>query len=134
MCYLQDLRGKTIASSNRGDPDSFVGHSFAFPPYFQQALKGSWGHYVALGAVTQKRAYWVSYPVRNSAQKIIGVIVLRLSLSDLEDKMILLHGRKHPAMITDANGVVLLSNRSQPDFPNFMAGVAGSPLAYLLPI
>ena len=25
--------------------------------------------------------------------------------------MILLHGRKHPAMITDANGVVLLSNR-----------------------
>ena len=112
VCYLQDVHGQAIASSNRGDPDSFVGHSFAFRPYFQQALKGSWGHYVALGAVTGQGAYWVSYPVKDSAGKIMGVAVLRLSLSALEDKMILLHGRKHPAMITDADGVVILSNRS----------------------
>ena len=72
MCYLQDVHGQAIASSNRGDPDSFVGHSFAFRPYFQQALRGSWGHYVALGAVTGKGAYWVSYPVKDSAGKIIG--------------------------------------------------------------
>ena len=43
VCYLQDVRGKTIASSNRGDPDSFVGHSFAFPTIFPAGLKGKLG-------------------------------------------------------------------------------------------
>jgi C4-dicarboxylate-specific signal transduction histidine kinase len=30
VCYLMDRNGTTIASSNRRDPDSFVGQNFAF--------------------------------------------------------------------------------------------------------
>ena len=37
VCYLMDLNGLTIASSNRHQPDSFVGKSYKFRPYFQQA-------------------------------------------------------------------------------------------------
>jgi C4-dicarboxylate-specific signal transduction histidine kinase len=35
VCYLMDRTGKTIASSNRSAPDSFVGKNYAFRPYFQ---------------------------------------------------------------------------------------------------
>lgn len=33
VCYILDNSGKTIASSNRDRPDSFVGKSYAFHPY-----------------------------------------------------------------------------------------------------
>jgi C4-dicarboxylate-specific signal transduction histidine kinase len=33
VCYLMDPDGKTIASTNRYAPDSFVGQNFAFRPY-----------------------------------------------------------------------------------------------------
>jgi C4-dicarboxylate-specific signal transduction histidine kinase len=39
-CYIMDINGLTIASSNRSDYDSFVGKSFAFRPYFKQATRG----------------------------------------------------------------------------------------------
>ena len=43
VAYLMDASGATIASSNRGDPDSFVGQNYAFRPYFQAAMAGSAG-------------------------------------------------------------------------------------------
>jgi hypothetical protein len=49
VCYLMDLKGLTIASSNRHQPDSFVGKSYGFRPYFQEAAQGSPGQYWALG-------------------------------------------------------------------------------------
>ncbi len=49
VCYLMDTNGKTIASSNRRDPDSFVGDNFSFRPYFQKAIQGTPATYLALG-------------------------------------------------------------------------------------
>ena len=40
VCYLMDADGKTIASTNRYDSDSFVGQNFAFRPYFKTAIAG----------------------------------------------------------------------------------------------
>ena len=40
VCYLMDPEGNTVASSNRNDPDSFVGKNFNFRPYFRHAIKG----------------------------------------------------------------------------------------------
>jgi len=40
VCYLMDIKGNTIASSNRNDPDSFVGQNFSFRLYFQMAIMG----------------------------------------------------------------------------------------------
>src|SRR5664280_1493431 len=45
VTYLMDADGTTVASSNRKDPDSFVGKSYRFRPYFQEAAKGQPGRY-----------------------------------------------------------------------------------------
>ena len=60
VTYLMDANGMTAASSNRKDPDSFVGKSYRFRPYFQEAAKGQPYHYFAMG-ITSKRG--VSMPV-----------------------------------------------------------------------
>ena len=49
VSYLMDADGLTVASSNRKDPDSFVGKSYRFRPYFQEAAKGQSGRHLALG-------------------------------------------------------------------------------------
>jgi C4-dicarboxylate-specific signal transduction histidine kinase len=46
--YLMDISGKTIASSNRNNQDSFVGHNYSFRPYFTDAIKGKPGIYFAV--------------------------------------------------------------------------------------
>ena len=55
VAYLMDASGATIASSNRGAPDSFVGQNYAFRPYFQSAMAGTPGRYFALGVTSKKR-------------------------------------------------------------------------------
>ena len=56
VCYLMDVRGNTLASSNRNDPDSFVGMNFSFRPYFQDAMQGLPASYLALG--TTSTPHW----------------------------------------------------------------------------
>ena len=60
VSYLMDSAGKTIASSNRNDPDSFVGKSYQFRPYFIQAISGNAGRYFALGVTSLKRGFYAS--------------------------------------------------------------------------
>lgn len=50
VCYLMDIQGNTIASSNRNAPDGFV-----FRPYFQEAKQGNPAIYMALGSTSGKR-------------------------------------------------------------------------------
>ncbi|MEJ2363743.1 MAG: transcriptional regulator, partial [Deltaproteobacteria bacterium] len=63
VCYLMDHTGNTIASSNRNDPDSFVGGNFAFRPYWRQAIQGNPATYMALGTTSKKRGVYYSHPV-----------------------------------------------------------------------
>ena len=108
VCYLMDLQGLTIASSNRDHPDSFLGESYAFRPYFQQAIQGSAGRYVALGITSKELGYYASFPVRDEADQIIGAAVIKRALSDLNS---LIH-QHHLGLIIDQHGIVVLANRS----------------------
>ena len=108
VCYLMDLQGLTIASSNRDHPDSFLGESYAFRPYFQQAIQGSAGRYVALGITSKELGYYASFPVRDEADQIIGAAVIKRTLSDLNS---LIH-QHHLGLIIDQHGIVVLANRS----------------------
>ena len=76
VCYVMDLHGRTIASSNRNLPDSFVGKSYAFRPYFQQALQGSAGR-LGPGSNFQGIGYYASFPVRDPSGEIIGAAVIK---------------------------------------------------------
>lgn len=108
VCYLMNLQGQTIASSNRHLPDSFVGHSYFFRPYFQQALQGKAGNYFALGVTSKKLGHFASFPVRDQAGKIMGVAVIKRVLDDIET---LVH-EHYVGLVIDRRGIVVMSNRS----------------------
>jgi diguanylate cyclase (GGDEF)-like protein/PAS domain S-box-containing protein len=84
VTYLMDVDGMTVTSSNRKGPDSFLGKSYRFRPYFQEAAKGQPGRYFALGITSGKRGFYASYPVQNRLGKVLGVITMKKDLDDME--------------------------------------------------
>jgi diguanylate cyclase (GGDEF)-like protein/PAS domain S-box-containing protein len=107
VCYLMDLQGVTIASSNRRQPDSFVGKSYAFRPYFQQASQGSPGRYWALGVTSRELGYYASAPVRNGGGKIVGVAVIKIPLTGMGG----FFPKQALSFVIDSHGIVVLANR-----------------------
>ena len=107
VCYLMDLQGLTIASSNRSQADSFVGKDFKFRPYFKDAIKGQAGRYWALGVTSKEMGYYASSPVRDRAGQIVGVAVLKRPVGDL--------GTFFPprslGVVLDSQGIVVMANR-----------------------
>ena len=112
VAYLLDSSGNTIASSNRGDPDSFVGQSYAFRPYFQQAMGGNPGRYFALGVTSKKRGFYASHPVYDSIEHIVGVTVFKMGMDQFEADLRSID----PAFLVDANGMVFLGSRPDQAF------------------
>jgi diguanylate cyclase (GGDEF)-like protein/PAS domain S-box-containing protein len=112
VSYLMDSEGKTIASSNRNEPGSFVGKSYQFRPYFTQAINGKAGRYFALGVTSLKRGFYASYPVRDGQGAIIGVVVIKKDLDYLEAN---LSGHTYFFFI-NPQGFVFLSNKKEMRF------------------
>jgi len=107
VTYLMDANGVTVASSNRNDPDSFVGKSYRFRPYFGEAIKGKPFHYFALGVTSNKRGFYASYPVRNKSGKVIGVVTMK---KDLDEMAVFF--RKYPfCFLINPEGVIFLSSK-----------------------
>ncbi len=111
VCYLMDIDGNTIASSNHGDPNSFVGKNYGFRSYFKQAIQGKESVYMALGITSMERGVYYSSPiVSKEEQKPIGVAVIKASVEIIErDFMKSFDGT---VVLIDPHGVIFLSNRS----------------------
>lgn len=84
VSYLMDADGMTVASSNRNDPDSFVGKSYRFRPYFQAAAKGQPDRYFAPGTTSGKRGFYASHPVQNLTGEVVGVITMKKDLEEMQ--------------------------------------------------
>lgn len=111
VCYLMNRQGVTVASSNRKAPDSFVGVNFAFRPYFEQAMLGSHGSYLALGVTSGKRGVYHSYPVFGDPEAPpIGVAVIKSSIEQTEKALGL--PAEDIVLVTDPAGVIFISNRT----------------------
>ena len=109
VTYLMDANGMTVASSNRKDPDSFVGKSYRFRPYYQEAAKGQPYHYFAMGITSKKRGFYASYPVQNQLGKVIGVVTMK---KDIDDMAIFF--RKYPfCFLINPDGIIFLSNKPE---------------------
>ncbi|MDH4584219.1 sensor histidine kinase [Pseudomonas sp. BN415] len=108
VIYLMSPTGLTLTSSNWDQPDSFVGRNFTFRPYFREALSGKQGRFFGLGTTSRKRGYFFASPVRDGA-RIIGILVVKVDLDDAET---LWGNTPEQLMVTDANGVVIISSRS----------------------
>jgi len=112
VCYLLDVNGNTIASSNRNTPESFKGKNYSFRPYFKEALQGMPSVYVAVGVTSKKRGIYYSHPVYGKDLNLpAGVLVIKQSITHFQDEF---NGGEHPegnVLLTDPQGVIFISNR-----------------------
>lgn len=83
VCYLLTREGLTIASSNCGAPDSFVGRSFASHPYFVEAIAGTLGKHFSLDNISGERGYHAAAPVADKAGRILGVVAVKGRVDNL---------------------------------------------------
>ncbi len=109
VIYLMNLQGVTVASSNRQRPDSFVGKSYVFRPYFQQAIAGKNGSYMALGMTSKERGYYASATVYDAAAQIIGVAVVKRSIDQIESML----NQEAPAFLVNPQGIIFLASRPE---------------------
>ena len=105
--YLMRPDGVTIAASNAGTPESFVGQDYAFRPYFQTALAGGQGRFYGIGATTGLPGYFIADPVRGPGGETLGVIAIKLDLTDLEETW---RAAGEQVLLANRDGVVLLSS------------------------
>ncbi|HLD47306.1 MAG TPA: cache domain-containing protein, partial [Desulfobaccales bacterium] len=126
VAYLLDASGATIASSNRGDPDSFVGHKYTFRPYFQDAMAGAPGRYFALGVTSKKRGFYASHPVKDPAGKVIGVAVFKMTLNRFQLEL----KEFDPAFLVDPQGIVFIASRPNLDYHSLWPVAAADPAGF----
>lgn len=100
--YLMDRTGTTIAANNYLLPTSFIGRNFAFRPYFHEAMSSADSAiYFALGVTTDQRGLYFSHPVLNDAGEPLGVVAIKIQVTDLEAQW------QRPAAFTESEMVVL---------------------------
>lgn len=104
--YLLAADGRTLAASNWRQPQSFVGHQYAFRPYFREALAGGLGRFYGVGVTTGEPGYFLAAPVREGNQ-VRGVVALKLNLDALEQA---LASAGDILLLADGDGVVFLSS------------------------
>lgn len=111
VCYIMNPSGVTVGTSNRNQPDSFLGKNYGFRPYFKQGILGLQGRYFALGVTSRDLGYYTSAPVRNDKGAIIGVAVIK--------RVIRTSGEIRTAfdpdslsVLVDPHGIVVLSNQT----------------------
>jgi PAS domain S-box-containing protein len=106
VCYLLDRNGLAVASSNRKEKTSFVGKSYAFRPFFSEALAGRLTTYFALGLITRERGYFAAAPVVGSSGTITGVVVVKRNIALVGEFF-----RKYThASLVSPDGIIFISS------------------------
>ena len=108
VLYLLDAQGETLVASNWRDWSSFVGNNYAFRPYFQNALRDGGARYFAVGVTTGIPGYFLSHVVRGDDGELLGVLVVKLELEDLQREWV---GQPGVLLVADSYQVVILSNK-----------------------
>jgi len=105
--YLMDTNGLTIAASNAGTQASFVGQAYGYRPYFRTAAAGGQGAFYGIGATTGIPGYFFANPVFSATGDIVGVIAIKIDLSELQDSW---QDAGERVILTNADGVALLAS------------------------
>lgn len=105
--YVMGLDGRVVAASNHAEPTTFVGQNYGFRPYFQGALRGEHSDYFAIGATTGRPGYFVAEPLRDEEGGLIGVIAIKLDVSELQQSW---EERGEYVLATNSDGIVVLAS------------------------
>jgi len=116
VIYVLNNDGLVIGASNYQQADSFIGNNFSYRPYFIEAKKQNYAEYFAQGAVSHKPGFYIAHKVVNEAQKMLGVIVIKLEFSELEQNW-----RNHNliSFISDLERNILITNLPDLRFKQF---------------
>ncbi|MBB5391137.1 MULTISPECIES: ATP-binding protein [unclassified Herbaspirillum] len=113
--FMLNAAGMTLASSNWDEEFSFVGRDFGFRPYFREAVQGRAGRFYGIGNISSEPGYFIAQPIYRSQDQVsgdapIGVMVVKVDLAEFEHTW---SSSDDPIALTDASGVVFLSNRAE---------------------
>jgi len=117
VCYLLNMDGVVIASSNRKDSDSFMGNDYSFRPYFIESIKGNPFVYMAYGVTSGRRGIYFATPVYSpDSGAIVGVSVIKEEIDRIEHDLLSMHYPTHGehndiVFITNGDGVIFISDR-----------------------
>lgn len=104
---LLDRDGLAVAASNWDLPTSYVGHNYAFRPYFRQTRAQGTGRFYAVGVTSGIPGYFLANAVRDDAGRFLGAMVVKLEFPDLEQQWSQTPDR---LLVSDAKGIVFLAN------------------------
>lgn len=109
--FLMNAEGVTVAASNHATEDSFLGHRYPFRPYFRDAMAAGSGEFFAIGSTTGRPGYFVSAAVTGGPEGTpLGVLAIKVSLESLQESW---RRAGEKVLLSDANGVVILSSRPE---------------------
>ncbi|MDF1750292.1 MAG: ATP-binding protein [Alphaproteobacteria bacterium] len=107
--YLMDRSGLTVSASNYDAPITFLNQNYGFRPYFRKALAGQRGEFFGIGATTSLPGFFIAEPVRDEIGTPVGVIAIKLGLSNLEKSW---KDGGEFVFASNADGVVVLSSEA----------------------
>jgi two-component system C4-dicarboxylate transport sensor histidine kinase DctB len=107
--YVMDLQGRTVATSNYRAEWSFLGQSFAYRPYFTDAISEGLGRFHALGTTSGQRGYFFAAPVIDRTE-LLGVVAVKITLDRFEETWA---NSDSTIVVTDSSNVVFLSDRAE---------------------
>lgn len=105
--YVMDPQGTTRLASNWHTNHSFIGKNFAFRPYFKQAIQQRLGRYFAVGTTSGERGYYFAYAIRDHESRLLGVMTVKVGISDFEDNW---QHESFRFIVSDDDGVIFISN------------------------
>ncbi len=112
VIYAIDRRGRTIAASNAGEPDSFVGRDYSFRPYFRQAMRTGTSEYFALGNTSHRPGLFLARRIGTAAAP-EGVVVVKVEFQRLVQAWASDAGQ---SLLVDDHGVVVVSTAPRASF------------------
>jgi two-component system C4-dicarboxylate transport sensor histidine kinase DctB len=107
--YILDSKGKVVAASNWRQAGSFLGEDLFFRPYFRQAMETGSGRFFGIGTTLGEPGYYLSSALTGD-KGALGVAVVKVGLKQLERSWATVEA---PALVSDENGVVILSSVPQ---------------------
>ncbi|KMO36389.1 hypothetical protein VQ02_15550 [Methylobacterium variabile] len=105
--YLLDAKGLTRSASNWNQPLTFVGMSYAYRPYFLDALAAGTSRYFGIGTTTSRPGLFIGKAVPSPGGGVAGVVVVKVDLEGLQGEW---RRAGEQILVSDAVGVVFLAS------------------------
>ena len=119
--YVVAANGQTLAASNAGRPDSFVGNDYRFRQYFRDAMQSGRGSQFALGSTTRRPGLYLAQSVERGGRR-LGVLVVKVEFENLEADW---QRSGTSAFVTEARGEIIITTDAQWRFRRASAVLSG---------